>query len=91
MAVMNKNKIEVEIRSLITETKYNELIDFFKKESKFLGEDYQETFYFDSEQDIRIQKNKAYSKIWLKKGKIHDEFREELELKFNIDDFEEQY
>jgi uncharacterized protein YjbK len=38
--------IEVEIRSFITNNKYNELLDFFKKESEFISEDEQETHYF---------------------------------------------
>jgi predicted adenylyl cyclase CyaB len=50
--------------------------------------DFQETYYFDTEQDLRIQRSKSYSKIWLKKGKIHDEFREEIEVKFAREDFE---
>ncbi|MBI2148592.1 CYTH domain-containing protein [Candidatus Woesearchaeota archaeon] len=80
--------IEVETRSFITEEKYKELIDFFKKEGKFLKEDCQETYYFDTEEDLRIQKNNFFSKIWMKKGKLHDDYREELEIKFNKEDFE---
>ncbi|MBX4196347.1 CYTH domain-containing protein [Candidatus Pacearchaeota archaeon] len=84
---MNKN-IEVEIRSLISQDKYDELISFFKQNSEFLGEDYQETHYFDSDQDLRIQKNNTFSKVWLKKGKIHDDHREEIEIKCKKEDFE---
>lgn len=80
--------IEVEIRSFITKEQYEQLTEFFKKEGKFVSEDYQETFYFDCEQDLRIQKNKFYSKVWLKKGKIHDDHREELEIKCKVGDFE---
>lgn len=79
--------IEVELRSLITEEKFSYLLDFFKKEAKYLGEDYQETYYFDSPQDLRIQKNNNFSKIWLKKGNMHDEQREEIEIKFKKEDF----
>ena len=43
--------IEVEARSFITKEKYEEFLDFFNKNAKFVKEDYQETFYFDSEQD----------------------------------------
>ena len=49
--------IEVELRSFISEEKYNELIDFFRTNAKFVKEDFQETHYFDVEQDLRIQKN----------------------------------
>lgn len=80
--------IEVEIRSFITKDKYDELLLFFKEHSEFIKEDYQETFYFDCEQDLRIQKNNFYSKIWMKKGKIHDDCREEIEIKFEKDEFE---
>ena len=81
--------IEVEIRSFIMKEKYEHLLDFFKKEGELVNEDYQETYYFDTEEDLRIQQNKFYSKIWLKKGKIHDDYREEIEIKFDKDYFEQ--
>ncbi|MDD5650361.1 MAG: hypothetical protein PHF86_08100 [Candidatus Nanoarchaeia archaeon] len=80
--------IEVEIRSFISKEKYEELLKFFHKEGKFVSEDYQETYYFDCEEDLRIQKNNFYSKIWLKKGKIHEDQREEIEIKFDKNEFE---
>lgn len=80
--------IEVEIRSFVPEKKYTELLDFFRKNAEFINEDYQITYYFDCEQDLRIQKNNFFSKIWLKKGKIHDDHREEIEIRFDKDDFE---
>ncbi len=80
--------IEVEIRSFISEGKYKELIEFFKKQGEFISEDYQETYYFDTKEDLRIQKNNFFSKIWIKKGKIHDDYREEIEVKFDKEDFE---
>ena len=83
-----EENIEVEIRSFISKEKYNELLDFFNQNAKKVKEDYQETFYFNSEQDLRTQKSNSNSKIWLKKGKIHDDFREEIELKLNKEDFE---
>jgi uncharacterized protein YjbK len=46
--------IEVEIRSFITEEQYDNLLNFFKKNAKFVKEDEQETYYFESEQDLRI-------------------------------------
>jgi len=81
-------QIEVEIRSFITEEKYGELIERLKREGEFLGEDCQETYYFDAKEDLRIQRNNSFSKIWMKKGKIHDEQREEIEIRFSRDDFE---
>lgn len=80
--------IEVEIRSFISKEKYEELIEFFKKEGEFVTEDFQETYYFDAPFDLRIQRNYFFSKIWMKKGKIHDEQREEVEIKFGRNDFE---
>jgi len=81
--------IEVEIRSFISEEKYQELLDYFKKEGEFLGEENQETHYFDTKEDLRIQKNDNYSKIWMKKGELHDDHREETEIKFDTDQFGE--
>ena len=80
--------IEVEIRSFIPLPKYNELLAFFGKQGKKVSEDTQETHYFDSKEDLRIQKNNFHSKIWMKKGKLHDDQREEIELKVGKDDFE---
>jgi predicted adenylyl cyclase CyaB len=79
--------IEVEIRSFISKEKYDELLEYFKKNSRLKKEDFQETHYLKSDQDIRIQKSDFKSKIWLKKGKIHDNAREEIEINFNKDDF----
>jgi predicted adenylyl cyclase CyaB len=80
--------IEVEIRSFISREKYGELLDFFRREGDFVNEDEQETYYFDAPFDLRIQRNNFFSKIWMKSGKIHDEHREETEVKFDRNDFE---
>ena len=80
--------IEVEIRSFISKEKFDALLDFFKKNASLVKEDYQETFYFDCDQDLRIQRNSFFSKICLKKGNIHDDYREEIEIKFDRDEFE---
>ena len=80
--------IEVEIRSFISEEQYRHLINFFHAQGTFLHEDEQVTYYFDSPQDLRIQKNKSYSKVWLKKGKLHDDHREEIEIRLSVEDFE---
>lgn len=82
------SKIEVEIRSFVSEDKYKELLKFFKQEGELVNVDYQETYYFDASTDLRIQRNDFFSKIWLKKGEIHDEQREEIEIKFARQDFE---
>jgi len=80
--------IEAEIRSFISKEKFEELLDFFKQNAKLDKEDYQETFYFDCDEDLRIQRNDFFSKIWMKKGKIHDDHREEIEIKFDKNEFE---
>jgi uncharacterized protein YjbK len=41
----NKN-IEVEIRSFISRSQYYNLLKFFKKQGKFLGQDRQIAYYF---------------------------------------------
>ncbi len=83
---MDKN-VEVEVRSFISEKQYKELLNFFRRKGKFLKEDLQETIYFDCEEDLRIQKNKFFSKIWIKKGKMHDDKREEIEVKIKKEEF----
>lgn len=80
--------IEAELRSFLTPEKFKELLDYFQKNSKPKGKDEQITYYFDGEQDLRIQKNLNYSKVWLKKGKLHDDAREEIEIKLPRGDFE---
>lgn len=79
--------VEVELRSIITDDEFTELLHFFRKNAKHLGDDEQETWYLDAEEDVRIQRATSCSKIWAKKGKIHDVAREETELRFPADDF----
>jgi predicted adenylyl cyclase CyaB len=86
--LLNIMNIETEIRSFISKEKFDELLDFFKKNASLEKEDYQETFYFDCDEDLRIQRNNFFSKIWMKKGQIHDDSREEIEIKFDKDEFE---
>lgn len=81
--------IEVEIRSFISQDQYHILEKFFIKNSEFIEESNQETVYLDCEQDLRIQKNDFYGKIWMKKGNIHDLAREELEIKFDKKDYDQ--
>ena len=81
-------QIEVEIRSFITKEKYEELLEFFINNTQLIKEDYQETYYFDTESDLRIQRNNKTAKIWHKSGKIHDDIREEIEIYTDRNDFE---
>ncbi len=80
--------IEVEVRSFISKEQYEELLSFFKKNARFICEGEQETHYLNAKVDLRIQKTKYFSKIWVKKGKLHDHCREEIEIKFRREDFE---
>lgn len=80
--------IECEVRSLVSKEEYDALIGRFTKEAKDLGEDEQVTYYFDSTEDLRIQKNSQYAKVWLKKGALHEDHREEIEIKVPKEDFE---
>lgn len=82
-------KIEVEVRAFINDEKYKELESYFEKNAKLITEDEQETHYLSGEKDIRIQKNKNYAKIWMKHGQIHDDFREEIEIKTEKENFGE--
>ena len=82
------NDTEVEIRSFVNKQKFEELKKYFKKNAKFIKEDFQESHYLDTEQDLRIQKNDYHSKIWLKNGSMHDDWRKETEVKFDKSEFD---
>jgi adenylate cyclase class IV len=72
--------IEVEQRSFISEEKYNELINYFKENGVVFGETKQISNYFKGDLDFRIMAADNYTKMWLKKGKMHDDAREEIEV-----------
>ena len=79
---MKKN--EIEVRSFISQTEYRRLSNFFNKKAKFLADIKEETIYFKgSKGDLRLRKNQDKTLIIFKKGKIHDDFREELEIELN--------
>jgi predicted adenylyl cyclase CyaB len=80
--------IEVEVRAFISKEKYDELVASFKRYGNQTSEDDQTTYYFSGPKDLRIQKGKNYSKIWLKEGKMHDETREEIEIMLPPEEFE---
>ena len=82
-----KKNIEVEIRSFIDRQKYIDLIKFLKKKANFLGQEKQLTYYFSGPTDLRIQRSDLYAKVWLKKGRLHAETREEIEIKIDKKDF----
>jgi predicted adenylyl cyclase CyaB len=65
-----------------------ELRKFFEESATQIKEDVQETHYLNSKEDVRIQKSNSHSKIYFKKGKIHDDAREEFQIKVAKEDFE---
>ncbi len=81
------NNMEVEIRSFITKEKYDDLVKFFNRNGKLMKEDDQETHYLTARGDLRIQKNNYFSKVWFKTGRMHDEIREEYEIKLPTQQF----
>ncbi len=80
--------IEVELRTFISQKKYEELLDYFAKEGVVQGVEEQETWYFNAPVDLRIQRSTAHAKVWLKKGKMHAEHREEFEVLCKREDFD---
>jgi predicted adenylyl cyclase CyaB len=83
-------QIECEIRAFVTEEQYEQLSETLGRIAEFGGEDEQVTYYLEGNgnPDLRIQRNAAGSKVWLKKGRMHDEARGEIELHCQSDDFE---
>ena len=72
--------VEVEKRSFITKDKYDSLIDYFKSNKYDILAEKQITTYFKGDTDFRLMNTPNYLKLWLKKGKLHDDAREEMEV-----------
>ena len=81
--------IEVEIRSFVSKEKFAQLYSLMQAEGEHMATDEQETHYFDVPQDIRIQQNNFSAKMIIKKGAVHDEAREEIEVKMPREQFSE--
>lgn len=79
--------VECEVRSFIDADRLAGLDVKFRAEGEFLGEERQETHYFDCPQDLRIQRSDTGAKLWMKKGALHDDAREEIEIRCGRDDF----
>lgn len=79
--------IEVEVRTLISSSEYKNLAKKLRKIAKFKGKVKEETVYFGSER-LRVRKNDKASYLILKSGKIHQDWRREIEIKFKKEDFE---
>jgi len=80
--------LEVELKIFLTSEQYNTLLARFQAEGKLIATEDQETQYFECEQDLRIQKSTSGAKICLKKGQLHDEVREEIEVPVGKEQFE---
>ena len=78
---------EVEIRSFISEEKYNTLLEYFKKEGQLIKSEEDETEYYADQGAVRLWQNQDSAKVILKSGEIHDEQREENEMPINKKDF----
>ncbi|MDE1855898.1 MAG: CYTH domain-containing protein [Candidatus Micrarchaeota archaeon] len=81
--------VEVELRSFLTEQKYNELLRFFRINGKFMHKENQITHYLDDSGNLRIQKSDKFAKVWLKEGELHAIEHHEMEARFPREDFEE--
>ncbi len=81
------NNIEVEARSFITRKRCKDLIKFFDKNGRFLGQNFDETVYFKARKDLRIRQDSKFSYLILKEGKIHDKYRKETEIKLPKKEF----
>ena len=80
--------IEIEVRSFIIKEEYKKLKKKLDKEAKFLDSANEETVYFKGTKgDLRLRRDENQAFIIFKKGKIHDDFREEIEIKYNRNDF----
>ncbi len=88
LSKIQDKKIEVEIQSFITKDEYEKLIYFFNENAEFIKEDFQETYYFDENSNLRIQRNNKGAKLWHKSGNVHDQFMEEIEIEAKREDFE---
>lgn len=79
--------IEIEVRSFISPAQYKKLERKLKKVAKFLKEIKEETIYFGKE-NLRLRRDNNFSYLILKSGKIHDNFRNEIKIRFKRADFE---
>lgn len=86
----NKKRIEVEVRSIFNEDKYNEIKGFLSAHAIDLGEDDRETvFFIIPDKTLKVTKNvsKNNAKISLKVGNINTGQQEEIEISIDLLDF----
>ena len=76
-----KNRVEVEVRTLISLPEYKKLSQKLKRIAKFEKEIREETIYLGSER-LRIRKDQKACYLIFKFGKIHQDSRREIEIEF---------
>lgn len=79
--------IEVEVRSFVDDVQFSNIKNILDRDFEFTKELREVTVYFSGEKDLRMRKNEDGAYVILKEGKIHDDFREELEIKIDKKDF----
>lgn len=80
-------RFEVEVRIFISNFQYRNFEKKLKKLAKFKKEIEEETVYCGDEH-LRIRRDDKSAYLILKGGKIHQNFRKEIEIKFKKEDFE---
>lgn len=78
---------EFEKRAFVSEAKYEELLRRFALKGLKLESKRQITYYLSLPADTRVQiSSDGSGKVWQKLGTIHDDAREEIELKITRDE-----
>ena len=80
--------IEVEVRTFIDNRQFDSIKNILDNSFEFEEEFYETTLYFSGEKDLRMRKNENEAFVILKEGKIHDDFRKELEISIKREDFD---
>lgn len=81
--------IEIELRTFLEDHEYDRIAALLEKEGQWLRDHEEETIYLTGEQDLRLRKTEDKAFAILKKGQLHDDAREELEVEVKRDDFEQ--
>lgn len=88
---MTGKNIEVEVRALISASKYNNLLNFFKRNAKLVSDENEITHYLNKDGSLRLRKTDSYSMVYFKdfsQGSRHESVHQESELAFASKDFE---
>lgn len=81
--------IEVEARSFITDEQFENAKEILDRDCEFVEKLNETTMYFSGEKDLRMRKNETGAFVIMKEGKIHDDFRKELEIRIDVNDFDD--